>query len=591
MTPSIALTLAILALALGAFLFEWLPSDVTALGVVVALVVTGLLTPGQAFAGFGSEPVLTMGGLLVLTAGIVRTGVVDSWGRALLRRAGGSPGRVVGLLLAATAALSSFVSNTASTAIFLPTALGIARRARISPSRILMPLAFVSILGSSVTLVATSTNIVVDGMLRQHGLAGMGLFELTPVGLPILLAGLAYVLLVSHRLVPERAGHAELADDFGVSSYLAEIVVLPGSHLAGTTLAGSNLARDLDVTVLRIRRGADVMLAPDATTILARGDVLLVEGDREEILKVKDTAGIGIKADVDLSDPDLEGDDIRLAEVVVLHRSPVIGRNLQDLRFRERFRLQVLAIHRAGTPIRRKLSDLPLKLGDVLLVQGHRDRIRAIAQDSTFRVVGSLGERRPRRIRAPLAAALFVAALVAGATGLLPLAAAVMAGAFLVLVTRCLTPEEAYRDIEWRILVVIGGMLALGAAMEQTGTAAWLAGLVVQAASGAGPVWLLTGFFVLTVALTQPMSNQAAAALVFPVAVQAAEHLHLNPRPFAMIVAIAASCSFMTPLEPSCLMVLGPGRYKFKDFVRAGAPLTVIVYAITIALVPIVWPP
>ena len=589
-TVSIALTLVILCCALLALVFEWLASDVVALGVVVALLLTGLLDPRSAFAGFGSETVLTMGGLLVLTAALLRTGVVDAWGRAVLQRSGGRPGRVIALLLGSALGLSSFVSNTATTAVFLPTALGLSRRARISPSRLLMPLAYVSILASSVTLVATSTNIVVDGLLRQQGLAPMRLFELAPVGIPIALLGFAYVLFVMPKLLPERAKPSDLADDFGITDYLAEIVILPNSPLAGRSIAASGLNEELDVSVLRVRRGKTALLAPNPEMILEEGDELLVQGDREEILKAKEVKGLALKADVYLSDPALEGDQTRLAEVVVLHRSPLIGRSLQDQRFRERFGLQVLALHRAGTPLRSKLSDVPLRLGDVLLVQGHRDRIKALAVDVTLRIVGGVGERRSRRNRAPLAILAFGAALLAGATGLLPLSVAIIAGAFLVLLTRCLTPEEAYRDVEWRLLVVIGGMLALGAAMQQTGTAAWLAEQIVVIVGHAGPLALLAGFFLLTTALTQPMSNQAAAALVFPVALQAALRLGLDPRPFAMTVAIAASCSFMTPLEPSCLMVLGPGRYRFRDFVVAGAPLTLMVFLITMALVPLIWP-
>jgi di/tricarboxylate transporter len=587
MTAEIGILLLIVAAAVVAFAVEVVSADVVALGVLLALVTTGLVTPEQAFAGFGSDAVLMIFGLLVMTAALVRTGVVDIAGRALLRRSGADPRRLVVWIMLATAVLSAFISNTAATAFFLPVTVGMAARAKTSPSRLLMPLAFASILTSSVSLVSTSTNIVVSGVMTDRGLEPMGMFELAPVGIPIAAVGLLYMLVLGRRLVPDRAK----PDDpvLGLKVYLTEVLILPTSRFVGKTLAESGLGSELGLTVLRVVREGERYLVPAGATRLQAGDVLLVEGSRDEILKVKDVAGIDIKADVHLSDPSLQTEDVGLVEGIILPRSPLIGRTLKSTQFRERYGLQVLAIDRHGEAIRHKLSEVRLQVGDLLLVQGARQNLAAVEGGNAFRILVPVEGRRPNPRRAALAVAIFVVALAVGAAKLVPLPIATLFGAFLVFTTRCVTPEEAYRDLEWKAIVLIGCLLSLGAAMAQTGAAAWLAGGVVGAI-GTTPFALLTGFFLLTVVLTQPMSNQAAAIVVLPVALEAAQRLHYAPRPFAMMVAVAASCSYLTPLEPSCLMVYGPGRYRFTDFLRVGGLLTLLIYAIAIVLVPRVWP-
>ena len=590
MTLPIVLLAIIVGVALVLFSYEWIPADVTALGVLLALILLGLVPAEEAFAGFGSDTVLMLLGLLILTAALLRTGVVDLAGRTLLRYTSDNPTRLMAVIMTAASTLGAFISNTAGTAFFLPITVGLARRKRISPSKLLMPLAFASILSSSVTLISTSTNLVVNGLITQAGLAPMGMFELAPVGIPIVVVGLAYMLLIGRRLLPDAPHQDAAGDSFQVRPYLAEILVLPNSPLVGKTLAESGLGRDLELLVLRVERDSTPVSAPAAVTRLEAGDVLLVEGQREQILKVKDTAGIDIKADVELSDPSLQTEEVGLVEVILLPRSPLIGRSLRGYRFRERHGLQVLGLSRLGEVAGRNISQVPLRLGDVLLVQGRRSNIAGLAAGNAFRVLGAVDDKRPNVRQAPLAVAIFVGALLAATFNWLSLPVALLAGAFLAFVTRCITPEEAYREVEWKVLILIGCMLALGTAMTHTGAADLVAGWVVTATAGASPIWLLTGFFVLTVVLTQPMSNQAAAVVVLPVALQTALQLDLNPRTFAMMIAVAASCSFLTPLEPACLMVYGPGRYRFFDFVRVGALLTVIIFLIALVLVPLVWP-
>lgn len=590
MALEIGLLLIIVAAAVVLFSLENLPVDVIALGIMMTLILTGLLPAEQAFAGFGSNTVVMIFGLLVITAALMNTGVTDIAGRELLRLAGDKPSRLLAIIMTIPAILSAFISNTATTAMFTPLTLGLARRTKTSAAKLLMPLAFATILASSVTLIASSTNIVVSDIMQHYGMAPLGLFELSAVGLPIAIMGIVYMLTIGHRLIPDRGTDAEFATPLGLRPYLAEVLILPDSPLIGKTLAESGLGRDMDLTLLRVVRDNNRYLVPQANLRLEEGDELLVEGQRAQILKVKDAAGIGLKADITLADPRLQTEDTDLVEVILLPQSPLTGRTLKTLRFRERYGLQVLGINRRGQAIFRKLSETRLRTGDQLLIQGPRTNINTLDEDN-FHVIGVVQHQRPNRKRAPIAIGIFVIVLGLTAFNLLSLPVAVILGAIGVFVTRCITPDEAYRDISWKAIIVIGCMLALGRAMEYTGTATYLAGQIVSLTHGlTNPVWLLTAFFTLTMILTQPMSNQAAAVLVLPIAIQTAMQLGLNPRAFGAMIAVGASCSFITPLEPACLIVYGPGGYKFMDFVKVGSILTVLVYLVAIALVPVFWP-
>ena len=593
MTVQIGLLLAIIFVAGVLFWRESISADIIAIGVLLALIFTGLIPSNEAFAGFGSDAVIMILGLLIMTTALQRTGVIDLVGRAVLSWTGDEPGWILLIVMIAAAGISSFISNTAATAFFVPVVIGIARKSKMSPSRLLMPLAFSSILTSSVTLVSTSTNIVISGMMQNYRLQPMGMFELAPAGIPIAIAGLLYMWFVGCRLIPDRAQAADLTEQFGVRPYLSEVVIQTGSALADKTLAEAKVGQSLGLTVLRIVREKDRYLAPHGDTILKLGDLLLVEGTQDNILKIKDIAGIEIKADAKLADPDLEAGDMALVEGIILPGSQLIGRTLKRFRFRERTGLQVLGVNHHGTNVVDKISQVPLKLGDVLLLQGPRANLQRMHEENLFRLlnpIAQMEEKRPIVRRAPIAVGIFVVVLGLATFKLISFPVAAMLGVLLIFATRCITPEQAYARVEWKAVILIACMLALGAAMENTGAAKYIASLLVSAAKGSSPYWLLSAFFFLSVLLTQPMSNQAAAIVVLPIAIQSALQAGLNPRTFAMMVAIAASCSYLTPLEPSCLMVYGPGRYRFRDFLKVGAGLTVLIYVIAILTVPRVWP-
>lgn len=323
MTAEIALLLFIIGVSVVLFSLERWPADVIALGILLTLVLTGLLPAKEAFASFGSDTVMMMLGLLILTAALVRTGVVDMARRAILRRTGDDPNRLLVVIMLSAAMLSAFMSNTATTAFFVPITIGLARRVRMSASKLLMPLAFSSILASSVTLVSSSTNIVISGLMTRYDMRPLGMFELALVGIPIAVAGLIYMVLVGRRLIPDRGHPDELTEEFGIRPYLTETLILHDSPLIGKTLAASGLGRDLDLIVVRVVRAKHRYLAPRADLRFEEGDVLLVEGQRDEILKIKDTVGIDIKADVKLSDPGLQTEDMRMVEVILFAALPL----------------------------------------------------------------------------------------------------------------------------------------------------------------------------------------------------------------------------------------------------------------------------
>jgi di/tricarboxylate transporter len=599
MTFEIALLLGIIAVAIVFFVWEIIPAEVVALAVLLALAITGLVPANEAFAGFGSDTVIMILGLLILTAAMERTGLVDVAGRAVLAGAGTNPTHLFLVVIVAACVLSAFISNTATAAFFLPVTIGVARKSGISPAGLLMPLAFASILSSSVTLVSTSTNLVVSGLMTGHDMAPLGMFELSPVGIPVALAGLAYVFL-TRRWVPDRIKSANLTDDFGLKAFLAEVVVLPGSGLAEKTIAQSRIEEILGLEVLRIIRNpegkspvAGRAIVPRADTTLHEGDLLIVEGTQEDIVKVKDAAGVEIKADVKLTDPELADEDIALVEALVPPRSRLVGQTLKNHRFRERYGPQVLGLNRHGAITTGKLSQTRIAPGDLMLLQGRPEDIVRMHEVGVLRVtspMAALAEKRPRQKHAVLAVLIFAAALALATFKVLPLPVAVMLGALLVFITGCIRPQEAYAVLEWKALILIGSILSLGAAMDHTGAAKYLAGHIVSLVGTANPASLLTAFFALSVLLTQPMSNQAAAVVVLPVAIQTALQADLNPRTFAVMVAVASSCSYLTPLEPACLMVHGPGHYRFMDFMKLGLPLTIVVYVIAIFLVPLFWP-
>jgi di/tricarboxylate transporter len=595
---TIAIVLGTVLIALVLFSLDTIPIEVSSLAIVCVLAITRVLTPEQAFEGFSNDTVIFIFTLLAMTQGLASTGVVQLIGQRLAFFARYGHQVFVLAMMGSVAAFSSIISNTVTTAAFLPVAIGAAQRAKVPKSKVLLPLAYASMLGGMIFLYGTSTNLVASAAMEKLGLKGIGVTELTPVGLPVAVLGILVVVLLGPLLLPAREGQGGVSD-WSLRDYLTEAVLPPDSRYVGKELA--EITEGLGLRVIGLVRGGQSM--PAVPSYVLEGDErIIIEGKREDILRVKDLRGIDIRPDMKLADGELSSNEAGLVEASVPPGSPLVGRSLKEVLFVERYGLVALALHRKPAIQRltklqmlgrifgeQSLSAMPLSVGDVLLLRGPRSRVAELADGTTLLVLSDVDYQPPRYAKALAAVSIFLGALGLGMLGVVPMAVAGLAGMLAMIVTGCVDARIAFR-VDWRVVLLIGSMMALGVAMEVSGAGKFLGDLVAQLGTYGGPRAVLALLMVLTILLSAPMSNQAAALVVLPVAISAAATLGVDARPFAIGVTLAASCSFITPLEPSCVLVYGPGHYRFTDFFRLGTPLTAALVAILVFAVPILWP-
>jgi len=584
----IAIVLGLLGFAIALFATEKVSVDVITLVMLIALVVSGVLTIDQAFAGFSDPIIVILASLFVVSGALQRSGVMDALGARLHALAGGGSNRLVFAVMAVVSAVSAFANNTTATAVFLPPVLGAARKMGVSPSKVLMPLAYAAILGGTCTLIGTSTNVAVSGYISRAGMRPIGLFEVAPVGVVLVVVGIAYMLGIGRHLLPDHAPET-LAEGYQIREYLSEVVAPEGSPLVGQRIFGSDLAA-LGVRVLKVVRDGTTFI-PQPRTVIRAGDVFFVQGRSEDLLKIKATAGIEIRPETRLSDLGTQDDAIRIVEMIVTPQSDLQGRDLREANFRERYGLTVLAIYRHGHSHVERLSRIVLQTGDLLLVQGPAERLTYLRRHPDLWM---LEEVDPLLYGSPrkglLTAAVFAAALALGFVGWVPLPIGILAAGLWAVLSRAITTDEAYEFIDWRLLILIGGMTAFGTAMDETGAARFLADGIVGTLHPWGDRAVLAGFFALTLILTQPMSNAAAALVVIPIAIEAARFLGSDERTFAIAIMLGASVSLVTPFEPACILVYGPGKYRFRDFVKVGTGLTLVLMVVVLVMVPLLWP-
>ncbi|RKH39301.1 TRAP transporter large permease subunit [Corallococcus llansteffanensis] len=593
----VTLALGVVVVAIILLSIDRIPTEVSSLAIVVLLVLSGLLTPREALSGFSSETAIFIFTLLALTQGLSATGVMQLVGRRLLFIARFSPQAFIVMLLVAVCIFSSVASNTAVTAAFLPVATAASAQTKVSPRRLLMPLAFTSMLGGTIFLFGTSTNLVVSSAMEQSGLGRIGFTELTPVGLPLAIIGISVTLVLMRWLLPAREGE-QGAGALPQREYVTEAVLTPGSHLIGKELR--YVTEGLGVPVRGVvREGA--MRPPDPRGRLEAQEHLIIAGSVGDILRVKDLRSIGLSADLRI--PEDHRHSHTLTEVSVPPTSALAGRSLRDIRFAERYGLVAMAIHRHPTlqgshqhlnllgslASGDALKNISLSVGDLLLVGGSERRVRELARDEELTVLGSVEYQRPRYRRALLAVIIFAATVAVAGLRLTSPAIAGLAGMLAMIATGCVDTRTAFR-VDWRVVILIGALLALGQAVEKSGAGEVLAQAVLPLAGVVGPRGVLCVIMIATIVLSVPMSNQAAALIMLPVGIHVAMDMGLDPRAFALGICLAASCSFLTPLEPSAALVYGPGRYRFVDFLRVGTPLTVLMLVLLTFAVPLVWP-
>jgi di/tricarboxylate transporter len=777
MTAQIALVLAILAAAIVMFVTERIRVDVVALMVLVSLTLTGLVTPAEALSGFANLAVVTVWAVLILSAALGRTGVAGLIGRQVLRLAGQGEARLIALIMLLVGVLSGFMNDIGVAALMLPVVVDIARRTGRPPSRLLMPLAFAALLGGLNTLIGTPPNILVSEALRQYGLEPFQMFDYTPTGVVVMLAGIAFMVLVGRHLLPSRDikdlpenDRAAPGEFFGLRERLFVIRLPHGSALAGRTLVESRLGAALGLNVLAILRADQNRLAPGPDAILRagdrllvegrpdrlselrgrhalvvekdhlsveqilsaeiglaelefapqsslpgrtleqidfrrhfgvvvlairrgggvvrtnleqlplqRGDVLLVQGSREQfdllragsefhfrsaeaerygleerlaamrmsadsplvdktlvesrlgdafglavmgivregathlmpdpeeqlaagdlllvksrpgdLLTLEGLQGLEIDAEAPPDLAQLESEHVGLVEAVLSPRTTLAGKTLRQIYFRDKYGLSVLAIWRQGRAYRSDLRDMALHFGDALLLYGPRERLRVLGLEPDFLVLTGAAQEAPHLSKAPIALLIMAAVLTSVILDWLPIAIAAVAGVVLMILTRCLTMEEAYRSIEWKAVFLIAGMLPLGIAMEQTGAARFLADGMVGLVGGLGPLVVMAGLFILAALASQVMPNPAVAVLLAPIALNTATDLGISPYPLMMAVAVSASAAFLSPVGHSAnVLVMGPGGYRFADYTKVGIPLTLVVLAVVLLVLPIIWP-
>lgn len=583
----IAIVLGLLVLAVFLFTRETISVDVVTAILLIGLVATGILTPSEAFAGFSSDIIIILVSIFIISGALRQTGIMDTVGARLYVVAQGGVNRLLLTIMTVVSGMSAFMNNTTTTAVLMTPVIGVAQQAKISPSKLLLPLAYGSMLGGTCTLIGTSTNVAISGYIAQAGMQPLGLFELTPIGLLIVGVGIIYMLAVGQHLLPDHQ-EKNLTETYAIREYLSEIVIMPESHLIGQKIFESDLS-NLGFRILAVVRGQRRFL-PTPHSIIEAEDVFLVEGKWEDLIKVKGTAGIEIKADLQLGDLDLQSGDIKIAEALIIPHSNLIGHTLKTANFRQRYDLVVLAVYRHGKSLRDQIGRIKLQLGDVLLLQGTTERLNLWRRSSDFWVLEEIAPVLRRQRKGLYTAAFFVLALLLGGMGWLPLSIAFLAAAVLTILFGCITVEEAYTFIDWRLIILIGGMTAFGVAMEKTDAAGFLAQGLLTVLKPFGVMAVMTGFFTLTIVLTQPMSNAAAALVVLPVALNAAQQLGVNQRTFAIAIMLAASISFIAPFEPACLLVYGPGKYGFMDFIKTGLGLTLMLMLLVLFFVPFFWP-
>jgi len=583
-----AIVIGLLIIAVILFASEKISVDLVTLAMLCALVLCGVITVNEAFAGFGNDVIVMLGAIFVIGAALRETGVLDSLGHVLARTTGGRPKRVVAGMMATVGGISAFMNNTTVTAMFLGPVVALARRLGIPPSRLLMPLAFSSILGGTCTLIGTSTNVAVSGALVKLNQPAVGMFDITPVGVVLFATGLLYMLVIGTRWLPERDRAEGGMSTEPIREYLCEVVILPGSPIIGQEVYCSDFSV-MEFQVIKIRRsGQEIEVSPHVR--LAEGDVVLVAGKVKNLIRVKKIEGIDILEDHDLRSSGVDMKDASIAEVVITPRSSLVGQSLRSSNFRRRSGLSVLALLRGDCTLNDHMGDLELHAGDMMLLQGPYDRIRVFEETSEMVVISEHAVAANAQKRGIAVLIVFALAVLLSSFNFIPPAIAFLIVALIALATRCLTLDAAYENVDWRMLILIGGMTAFGTAMANSGADQMLAQLVVGSLEPFGALAVLAGFSILTVVLTQPMSNAAAALVVLPVALKAAETMHASPRAFAITIMLSASISVLTPFEPSCILVYGPGKYRFSDFIKVGGGLTVVSVAVILLLVPLIWP-
>jgi di/tricarboxylate transporter len=595
MTPEIITVGIIFVAAIVLFISERVRVDVVSLLVLVSLVLTGLLTSAEAFAGFSNAAVITVWAVFIVSNAVQRSGAADLLANRLLAIAGNNEQRLLVVLMLTAGLISSVMNNVGAVAILLPPTMSMARRLNRPPSRFLMPLSFAALLGGNLTLIGTPPNILAAGLLRDRGLASFAFFDFTPIGAVALTIGILYIVTIGRWLLPNRTAGGKLSSAYPLHNYLTEMRVLSNSPLIGRTLEQQHIREKYAVDILYTRREENPLtMQPGSDRVVKAGDVVLVEGMMAKQLAFARQMKLeGVRDfSADTWTTAIDTPTLHLSEIAIAPRSTLNGHTLRQVDFRTRYNISVLAIRHSGEAIVTDLANLTLSVGDALLVQGTDAQIAQLQSDRDFLVLTTPAFEPPPDIQKVTLSLLVLAAVILSTlVGWLAIETAMVCGALLTVLLRIQTIEEAQESIDWKVVFLIAGMLPLGTALEKTGAATFAAELVVQNFGGWGPLAVLGAFFAFTALLTEVISNAAATVLVVPIAIEVAQQLSVSPQTFVIAVVLAASTSFMTPIGHQCnVLIFGPGGYKFSDYARVGLGLNILMLIVAVTILPLLWP-
>ncbi len=596
MTPDIAIVLGIITLMFVLFVKEIFPLDVTALVVLIIFLVIGNLTLEEAISGFSNQAVITIAVLFILSHALQKSGILE-YGVVRLNKLT-ERSKLLGLtvFLITVAFASAFVNNTAIVAIFIPLTIRLAQKYNLSPSKLLIPLSYIAIMGGTLTLVGTSTNLLVNSIYVNTTMAEpLGMFEFSRYGIFILLIGLLYIIFAVPFILPSRTVTSSLTQSYHMGGYLTELKVAEESPLVGRTFMERSINKNYDITVLDIIREGMVISKNIRNTIIHPGDVLFVRGSLENFLRMKEVEKVTMLTDEKLTQAELIHDDNTLVECLLTQQSELVGKSLMEINFRRRFGSFILAIRREGAILRRKIAHVMLRAFDTLLVYGPRDKIKELSESGNFIVLGEIEATLQKNRFWWVSLVVIISAVFLAALGLVPILKGALVGMIILLVLRVISTNEAYQSINWQVIVLIAALIPIGIVIQKSGTAEWLAtamnNVVEQFDPALRPVVMVSLIYLMTMILTEMASNAATAIIMTPIAISAAMQIGLDPKPFIFSVCFAASASFITPIGyQTNLMVYGPGGYKFSDYVKVGLPLAIFLWIMATFLIPVLWP-
>ena len=596
MTPDIAIVLGMITFMIVLFVKEIFPLDVTALLVLVIFLVMGNLTLEEAISGFSNQAVITIAILFVLSHAMQKSGILE-YGVVRLNKLT-ERSKLLGLsvFLISIAFASAFVNNTAIVAIFIPLTIRMAQQYNLSPSKLLIPLSYIAIIGGTLTLVGTSTNLLVNSIYVNTTLAEpLGMFEFSRYGIFILIIGLLYIIFAVPLILPSRTVTTSLTQSYHMGGYLTELKVTQESPMVGHTFIERAINKNYDITVLDIIREGKVISKNIRNTIIHPDDVLFVRGSLENFLRMKEVEKVTMLTDEKLTQDELIHDNNTLVECVLTNQSDLAGKSLMEINFRRRFGSFILAIRREGAILRRKIAHVVLQYFDTLLVYGPRDKIKELSESGNFIVLGEIEATLQKHRFWWVSLVVIISAVTLAALGVVPILKGALVGLILLMVLRVISPNETYQAINWQVIILIAALIPVGIVIQKSGTADWLATAMYQAVElfdpALRPVVMVSLIYLVTMILTEMVSNAATAIIMTPIAISIAMQIGLDPKPFIFSVCFAASASFITPIGyQTNLMVYGPGGYKFSDYIKVGLPLAISLWIMATFLIPVLWP-